>query len=261
LFFIFLNFKMAIHKTKAIVLETKDYRETSYLLKLFTFDFGKINAQAKGARRKIGKFGTNFLLMSYNEIVFYENNVSDLHIISQADMLQHFGNIGGCLEKFTYAAYFLELVNTVMLVGEKNKEIFVLLLQFLNFLDAGCGLEQIRYIFEIKFLKISGFKPYFDCCVSCGENIAEKSKFSYVFGGLLCKNCFGKDFAAQHIMEGTIASVNYIEQMDLSKFNNFKITLSIRKQLEQILGSFIGFYLGRKFKSLSFLSEIRGSYV
>ena len=84
---------MPIHKTDAIILNRKDYRETSYLVSMFTPDFGKIHAQVKGAKRKVDKYGSSFSPITYNKVVFYENLKSDLHIVSQADLVEHFPNI------------------------------------------------------------------------------------------------------------------------------------------------------------------------
>lgn len=252
---------MAIHKTEAIVLERRDYRETSYLLNFFTYDFGKIHAQAKGAKRRVGKFGTSFLPLSHNKIIFYETTKTDLHIISQADLIEHFDNIDKHIERFTYATYFLELVNTTMGLGDKNSDVFHLLVNSLKLLNKQDTPADIVQIFEIKFLNFSGFKPRLDCCVSCGQRVIGKSKFSYVLGGLLCARCFFSDPIAQSIMPGTVATVNYIEQRGLDKIANFKISRAIKTELGQILRSFIDFHLGGQFKSLEFLKKVRFAYV
>jgi len=252
---------MAIRKTEAIVLDRKDYRETSYLLSFFTPDFGKIHAQAKGARRKADKFGTSFLPLSHNTIVFYENPSSGLHIISQADLVENFGAIDKHVEKFTYAAYFLELVSAALPYGEKNQEVFNMVLQFLKLLDAQRGIDNIAQIFEIKFLNLSGFKPRLDCCVHCSDHIREKSRFSYVLGGLLCPRCFKADTQARQLMQGTIATINHIEHMELKHVNTIKIVRSVANELAQILRTFIDFHLGIRFKSLEFMKKVRVSDV
>ncbi|MCP4649829.1 MAG: DNA repair protein RecO [PVC group bacterium] len=252
---------MAIHKTEAIVLDRKDYRETSYLLSFFTAEFGKISAQAKGAKRKIDKFGTSFLPISFNEIVFYERSRSDLHIISQADLIENFDNIGKCIDRFSCAAYFLELVNAAMPYDERNKEVFQLLLDFLRFLNGEHSITNLAQLFEVKFLKLSGFKPSFDCCVSCSGQVEDKSKFSFVLGGLLCPKCISKDKSARNVMNGTIASINHLEKVDLRQFVNFRMIDSISKELEQLLRNFIDFHIGQQFKSLEFIKKVRFAYV
>ncbi|MCG2712556.1 MAG: DNA repair protein RecO [Candidatus Omnitrophica bacterium] len=252
---------MAIHKTEAIVIDRKDFRETSYLLSLFTADFGKIHAQAKGAKRKIDKFGSNFVPLSYNKIVFYESINGSLNIISQADLLEHFNGIDKDIEKYTYASYFLELINATMGLGDINKEIFVLLKNFLNFLDKEDKIPHIVQIFEIKFLNLSGFKPRLDSCVHCNGQIFDYSRFSYVLGGILCEKCFGYELNAQKLMQGTIATLKHIEKIELKKLVGFKIVPSVFMELKKILRTFIDYHITGEFKSLEFLKKIRYSYV
>jgi DNA repair protein RecO (recombination protein O) len=248
---------MPIHKTDAIVLNRRDYRETSYLVSLFTPDFGKIHAQAKGARRKIDKFGSSFSPISYNKIVFYENPSSDLHIVSQADLIEHFSNIDKDIEKFAFASYIIELVSAAIPFGEKNREIFDLVMNFLKFIDKSDKINNIAQIFEIKFLDLSGFKPRLDCCVHCASQILAISKFSYVLGGLLCKQCYSADNNAENLMLGTIATIGHIEKTKLEDLQSFKIITSVSQELEQILRRFIDFHLGIQFKSLEFLKKLR----
>jgi len=252
---------MSIHKTEAIVIDRRDYRETSYLLSLFTADFGKIHAQAKGAKRRIDKFGSNFVPLSLNKIVFYTSIHGSLNIIAQADLLDHFSGIDKDIEKYTFSSYFLELINATMGLGDKNKEIFLLLMSFLNFLDKEDKIPHIVQIFEIKFLNLSGFKPRLDCCVHCNGQIFNKSKFSYVLGGILCGKCFGDDLKAQNLMPGTIATLKHIENMELEKLRAFKIVPSVFIELERILRTFIDYHITEEFKSLECLKKGRYSYV
>lgn len=252
---------MAIHKTEAVVLDRRDYRETSYLVSFFTADFGKISAQVKGAKRKVGKYGSSFESLSYNSIVFYEKNRSDLHIISQGDLLDNFDNIGKNIEKFTYAAYFLELVKSAMPYEEKNSEVFKLLVDFLQYLDKAETAGNIAQIFEVKFLKLSGFKPQFDSCVRCSGHVDGQSKFSNVMGGLLCHKCFSVDRAARNVMQGTIASINHIEDIQFKQISKFKMVPSVNIELAGILRNFIDFHLEQQFKSLEFLKKVRNAQI
>ncbi|MBU1088143.1 MAG: DNA repair protein RecO [Candidatus Omnitrophica bacterium] len=248
---------MLIHKTDAIVLNRRDYRETSYLVSLFTSDFGKIHAQAKGARRKIDKFGSSFSPITHNAIVFYESLKSDLHIVSQADLIEHFPNIDKNVEKFGLASYIIELISAAIPFGEKNREIFDLVMKFLKFLDKNDKINNIAQIFEIKFLDLSGFKPRLDYCVHCTSQMFTMSKFSYVLGGLLCEKCYNFDINAHNLMQGTVATIEHIEKTKLEDLQSFKIISSISVELEQILRRFIDFHLGIQFKSLEFLKKLR----
>ena len=216
---------------------------SGFLLSLFTRDFGKIHAQAKGAKRKIDKFGTSFVPLSYNKIVFYEGINDSLNIISQADLLEHYSGIDRDIEKFSYASYFMELVNATMGLGDQNIEIFDLINNFLNFLDKKDKMPHIVQIFEIKFLNLSGFKPRLDCCVHCNDQIFKKSRFSYVLGGILCEKCFPYDLRAYDLMQGTIATIKHIEKTELDNLRGFKVVPSVYNELKKILRAFIDYHI------------------
>ena len=111
-------------------------------------------------------------------------------------------------------------------------------------------------IFKIKMLSLSGFKPHFDSCVSCGDRILGQSKFSLSLGGLLCGKCCGKDMASRSIFRGTIASVLYIEKNNLKNNLNLGLNPQIKKELEIILNAFLNFHLERELKSQKVLNRL-----
>ncbi|MCM8814148.1 MAG: DNA repair protein RecO [Candidatus Omnitrophica bacterium] len=251
---------MAIVKTDGIVLHRADYRETSFLVRLMTADYGRICVQAKGARRQKGKFGSSFLAGSRNTVVFYENAHAALHILSQADMAEPFARISCSLDRFSYAAYFLELVDSVLPWDEPNRSVYDLLHNCLHFLDQADIIEGILPLFEVKFLSLSGFKPRLDSCVHCSRIIDDESRFSYRFGGLLCARCYDNDAQAHAILKGTIASVNHLESIPVDRIGIFRMDGPIRAQMCRLLRDFIDFHFGRQFRSLQFLNKVRFAY-
>ncbi len=252
---------MGIRKTEAIVLERRDYRETSFLLTLLTEDSGKMFAQAKGARRGKGKFGTNFIPFSSNVVVYYER-ANDLQIIGQADLLDAFDRITGCWERLGCAGYFTELIAHTLPFGQENRELFFLLKNFLNFLNKADKIQHLYVIpaFETRFLTLSGFRPRFDQCVSCAGSVGELTRFSHACGGLLCRDCFGVDQQARPVMKGTIASMRHLEDMDLCRLNNFRFQENVSRELTRLLRDFIDFHIGWRFKSMDFLGKMRKAH-
>ena len=100
---------MAIQKSKAIVLKTRNFRETSLIVNFFTKDFGKLNALIKGIRNEPQRYGGLPLTFSSNFIVFYTRAKRDLNLVTQCDAQEHFQSIRQDLEKTNYANYFVEL--------------------------------------------------------------------------------------------------------------------------------------------------------
>lgn len=251
---------MPIHKTEAIVLNRRDFRETSMIASLFTRDFGKIGGLFKGIRQEPGKFASTIEPFSCNEIVFYKKTSSSLHLVSQADCRNNFFPIRQDIQKIGIASSIIELLESVMQQEDPNTDIFDLAKMSLQELEINNNPEKIMTIFTIKFLAMSGFKPHFDSCVSCGLKIMGHSKFSLVLGGLLCSRCEHKDMSARTIFRGTVASILYIERNDFRSNLNLGMNPQIKRELNVILNAFLNFHLERELKSQRVMNKINVDY-
>jgi DNA repair protein RecO (recombination protein O) len=150
----------------------------------------------------------------------------------------------------------MELLGAVMPAEDKNTEVFELTLACLQELATGNHPEKIMTIYKIKMLALSGFKPHFDSCISCGDRIWGQSKFSLALGGLLCPRCFAKDLSGRSIFRGTIASILHIERNDLRNNLNLGMNPDIKKELDVILNSFINFHLEKELKSQKVINKL-----
>jgi DNA repair protein RecO (recombination protein O) len=150
----------------------------------------------------------------------------------------------------------MELLGAVSSYEDKNEEVFNLTLNCLKELEATYNPDKIATIFKIKILVLSGFKPHFDSCISCGNRILGQSKFSLVLGGLLCPACFTKDARSRAIFRGTIATILHIEKNNLKDILNLGMNPQIKKELELILNAFLNFHLEKEFKSQKVLNKL-----
>lgn len=249
---------MPIHKTEAIVLRKRDFRETSLIVDFYTRDFGKISGILKGIRSEPAKFASTLELFSHNEIIFYMKRSSSLHLVSQCDSRDNFDNVRQDINRSGMASFMMELVDAVMQPEDKNEDILDLALACLQELKAIYNPHKIMTIFKIKMLALSGFKPHFDSCVSCGNRILGQSKFSLALGGLLCTKCYQKDLRSRSIFRGTVASILHIERNDIKTNLNLGMNPQIKKELELILNAFLNFHLERELKSQRVLNKLSG---
>lgn len=250
---------MPIHRSEAIVLHKRNFRETSVITNFYTRDFGKISGLLKGIRSDPVKFASLVEPFSHNEIIFYKSRNTSLHLVSQCDVRGNFSGIRTSIAKITTASFMMELLDAVMPLEDKNEEIFDLTLSILRELETTNNPEKIMTIFKIKILSLSGFKPHFDSCVSCDTRILGHSKFSLTLGGLLCNRCYSKDFSARSIFRGTVASILHIEKNDLRNNLNLGMNPQIKKELEMILNTFLNFHLERELKSQRVLNKMENS--
>jgi len=247
---------MSIHKTEAIVIKRHDFRETSVIADFYTRDFGKLSGLLKGIRTEPAKFASSLELFSYNEIIFYKKRNSSLHLVSQCDSRDNFDSIRQSIAKAGMATLMMELLGVVMASEDKNEEIFDLTLACLQELKTNYNPEKVVTIFKIKMLALSGFKPHFDSCVSCGDRIMGQSKFSLGLGGLLCPKCSYKDTSSRSIFRGTVASILHIEKNDFKTDLNLGMNPQIKKELEVILNAFLNFHLEKELKSQKVLNKL-----
>ena len=247
---------MSIHKTEAIILNKRDFRETSLIINFYTHDFGKVSGILKGAREEPLKFASTLELFSHNEIIFYKKKTASLHLISQCDLKNNFTLIREDIDRIGSASIMMELLNSIMPEEDKNEQILELSLDCLRELEINPRPDKIVTIFKIKTLALSGFKPHLDSCVSCQNKILGHSKFSLSLGGLLCANCYFKDINARSIFRGTVASILHIEKNDFRTNLNLGMNPQIKKELNSILNSFLNFHLGRNLKSQEITNRI-----
>ena len=247
---------MAINKTEAIVLKKRDFRETSLIAEFYTRDFGKITGLLKGIRQDPGKFASSVEPFSFNEIVYYEKRNSALHLVTQCDLRQDFYNLKKDLSKLGLCSIITEMVNEIMAPEDKNEAVFDLLTSTLKEIDTNNNPHKVTLLFKIKALALSGFKPHFDSCVSCGAKINGESKFSTSLGGLLCFKCLKKDSGARSIFRGTIATVLYIQKNDFKTNLNLGLNPQIKKELEIIVNAFLNFHLEKQLKSEQVLNKL-----
>src|SRR3989338_11065325 len=100
---------MAIQTTEALVLNRREFRETSILATFYSKDFGKIKGILKGIRGEKARWGSSTELFSLNKIVFYEKTKGEFNNITQCDLTDGFFGIRKRLNAIAYASYLSEL--------------------------------------------------------------------------------------------------------------------------------------------------------
>jgi len=240
---------MAIHKTEAIVLNTQNFRQTSLIVNFYTRDFGKLSGLLKGAKEDPTKFNSNLDRLSINEIIFYKNTKSTLHLVSSCDLKRDFRKIKNDLQRIKRAFFLVELIDILTAQEDKNEMIFDLAFACLEQLESSYDLDKILIIFKIKVLDFCGFKPHLDSCVSCNSKIISQAKFSLKLGGLLCERCLSKDIQSRAVFRGTVASILYIEKNDFDSVLRLGMNQAIKKELNQVLDAFLEFHLDKRISS------------
>lgn len=232
-------------------------RETSLMLTFFTKDFGKIKGLMKGVRGVRAPHGSScFELFALDEVVFYDRARSDIFTISQCDLKDYFFPLRNSLERLAYAAYFIELLDSVTALSDKSEEIFMLLLNSLEFLQKDASARRVARVFEIKLLGLLGIMPNLGACLLCGEKQLAVSRFSLRHGGMICGACSGQDTASYPILPGTVRFIEHVRDSSFQQVWRIKVSQRVGKDLESLLRRFLRFHIERRLKTLDFLRSI-----
>ena len=177
----------------ALVLRTVDFSETSLIVTLFTRQFGKIEALAKGGRRLKGPFESSLDILARNSINFIQKRGDVLDLLTESKLIRRFrvcsGNLAGTLGGY----YTAELVHSFTAVHDPLPALYDLMVKVLHQLEKGTFVMRTLTRFEGQFLQLLGHAPSLWKCVECGVTIPRESNTPIVFGmlagGVLCPAC------------------------------------------------------------------------
>jgi len=238
---------------KGIVIKEIHTGESDKIIVLFTHETGKISLIARGAKRTNSRLLAGSQLMSYGEYTIFPSR--KLPSINTVVVLETFYHLRSDLIKLTYATYFLELVDEVLLEGIKNDPLLRLLLNTLYILaNKDKDPKLIARIFELKMMCMVGYMPMIHQCVHCGGDFQDSNvKFSITLGGALCYRCFSEDPFSHSISRGTLQSLQYIVYSELKQMFNFTVSEQTIAELTRLMKSYLKYHLDKEFKSLEFL--------
>ena len=251
--------------TDAILLRKVECGDHDFIISFLTKSRGKVSVIAKNAKKSVKRFSGALDLFSVNHIHcrFPKKKKNGLTILSQADLENGFVNIRYDVFKTAYAGFWAELIHFWLEEDKVQPELYDLLLFSLDALNIGTiEKEVLSLLFQIRFMSISGFSPNIENCDTCKtpvDHIEQKNiRFDFKEGRIICQNCVKKSSGyGMTVSKGTLKQLFWINNNDISRADRIKFSSFAIKEGEMLLEAFIPFHVGRDFKSLKFLKQIR----
>ena len=229
-----------IEKDLGFVLRRFNFRDTSLIATLYTLRFGKIKGIFKGFYTLKKEFSSTLDIFSLNEFVFYPKK-NEIWLISHADLVSDYGFLSKDLASAQIGTSFLNLVDKTMQIWDKNEYIFYLIDNCLRALESEDSLKTF-YIFLIKFLTLSGFKPELNHCLLCKNKLEYEVFFSVSKGGLMCNYCRQKAPDVQKISQQAMRSLFYIQSTDFPLVFRLGLSSSCEDEIFYILQRFLSYH-------------------
>ncbi len=182
---------MSLEKSAAVILRVIDFSNTSCVVTMYTRDFGKLSALAKGARRPKSPFEAALDVLSICHVVFVHKSTEALDILTEAKLERRFRAASKDLARLYSAYYFVELTTALTEPADPQPELFDALQAAIVGLDQGEPNEPWMLRFEMRMLTIIGHGPALEYCVACGKPAGDKNPcwFSSSAGGVICRTC------------------------------------------------------------------------
>ena len=245
-------------KLAAVVLRSVDYGEADRVITLLTEARGKISAFARGARSSKRRFGGALEPFTLLDAELKERPGSDLWTLDSVVVRRAFGEIRQDLARIACAGYACELARELVREGEAQAELYALLVEYLELLDARPAEPVGLRAFELRALDAAGVLPRLDACVRCGGALpaGARLRFDPGEGGVLCGRCGPAHARAPILSAETAAALRRLLAGDLAAAAGAPLAQPGATEARDALAAYIEHHLGRRLQSRKFLDEI-----
>jgi DNA repair protein RecO (recombination protein O) len=182
---------VSLFRDSGVVLRTYRLGEADRIVVFLTEQHGKVRAVAKGVRRTGSKFGARLEPMSHAALLLWQGR-SDLDIVNQVEVIDHFRGIREDLDRVARGLSLLEVADQLAQERHPDPRLYEMLVGALRTLaDPARDYALVAPAFFLKALVLEGAGPVLAGCASCGRPAGEVElvAFDMVEGGALCRQC------------------------------------------------------------------------
>jgi DNA repair protein RecO (recombination protein O) len=244
-------------RVDAVVLRHSELGEADRLLTLYTRQFGKTRAIAKGARKIASRKAGHIEPFTHVRLQLARGR--DMFIVTQADTVDAYLSLRDDLILTGQASYVMELLDRFTYEDEtENSPIFRLLTDTLSRLASRLDPWLVIRYYEMRLLDHLGFRPQLFECANCGREVkAEDQFFSFSAGGVICPRC-GRGLPNLH--EVSVDTLKYLRHFQRSGFgeaSRARPSLEVQREAESLMQGYFTYLLERELNTPGFLRKIR----
>lgn len=248
---------MKTYKDEAIVLRSHKLGEADKIITLLTREHGKKRAVAKGLRRTRSKFGGRLEPCTHLQLELYRGR--NLDIITGAEIIDPHVPLREDHHRYICAQSMLELMDKSIHDDQHVSNAFQALSVSLSAMEGEVNsYELMLAAFELKLCALVGYRPYLDCCISCGSEIAgTPAVLRLSEGGICCPACSGPASAAVSLEPEMLELVRRIFRTSMADVSRISLDNQAARKLMRLSFSFSEYHLDRPIKSHRILEDYR----
>ena len=244
---------MPSEKALALVVRGTDWSETSRIATLWTREFGKVRALAKGGRRLKSSFEVAFDLLTVCHVVVIRKHSGGLDLLTEARVAERFPHLRTDLQALYAGYYVAELLTDGTQDYDPHPVLFDAALDTLRGLADPAERPGHVSAFELAWLRELGYSPRLDACAACGKDLsgpaAAGTRVGYgpSAGGVLCSACLPA--ARDHRL---LSGPAWVALRGLAG-GETTLPATARAEVRQALGQTVSALLGRRPRLLVYL--------
>lgn len=243
------------YRAQGIVLRHVEVGEADRILTLYTLEYGKVQAIAKGVRKLRSRKAGHLEPFSRVELMFAKGR--NLDVIAQADAQSTYQTLRSDLKLIAYAAYVVELLDRFTYEEGENRPLYNLLADTLTRLDGGASAQTAVHYYEVQLMDLLGFRPQLHTCAACGEKIQPEDQFfSAKLGGALCPRSITADPGAWKVSLGALKYWRHLQRSAWSKLKDLVIPAEIETELASLLERYLTYLLEYGLRTPGFLKAV-----
>jgi DNA repair protein RecO (recombination protein O) len=239
-------------------LRVVDFSETSCVVTLFSDEFGKLGALAKGGRRPKGPFESALDVLALCRIVFIHKSSETLHLLTEARLERRFRAATRNLSCLYAGYYVAELLDGLTDTGDPHPELFTSANETLKRLDQQEAVGPLVLRFEMTALGLLGHLPSLDQCVGCAARLDREPTvaFGLLAGGVLCTDCRPGQRQVVRVGRQTIETLKRFADQQSEGWRDVEEKVVGGGELRGVINQYISHLLGRRPRLHAFLGSL-----
>jgi DNA repair protein RecO (recombination protein O) len=181
--------------TEALALRRTPFGETSQIAEFMTRDRGRVGLILKGVHREKSRMGGAVDLLDHCMLTWSERRGSrSLAPLRERRVLDHHPKLRAREDLLGSGLYLVELLLLLAPSGQRLPSLFDLSVRWVDALEASpepAALPALVFALESGFLRMTGFEPVLDRCVSCDRRPSGHRvlRCDPARGGIVCSAC------------------------------------------------------------------------
>jgi len=247
---------MPVYRAEAIVIRRGNLGEADRIVTLYTREYGKLAAAAKGARKPGSRFAGRLELFTQLRMLLGVGRTLD--VVSQVEVIEPFAAIRGDLGRMGAASLIVEVADRATPEREPYPAFYRVLREALGLTARGdAQLAAIWFVAQV--LALSGYAPVVDRCAVCGRPLKGAAAFSVALGGALCAADRGRDPEAVPVSAVALAAIGFLGEAQPTALQRITLDRQRRAEVETLLRRSVEHRFEVRLRSPLIIARMMGS--